>query len=144
MAELRGAGIITPDAQAAMARGLSGFTEAVIDRACNVLEMAPVEPFAPRMPTMSQMLEACRKESAEPETKSQFCGHCQHGRKRLGGVVVLCECVCPVCEGAGVVMVKPNGQPWDSRTDWKMDRCAKVCACRETQVARQGAYSEAS
>jgi len=136
-AELRGAGAPSPEALNAIVDGLSGFRQSVIDRACAELEITPpVDAYAPRMPTMAAILNACRRADTLGGTtqRSNFCRSCQHGRRRIGGEVIICDCTCRSCEGTGVVMVKPNGAQWDSRTDWKCDRVARACNCRSVML----------
>ena len=68
LVQLRGG---SPDGQviAAMASGLSGFSEAAIDKACTVLERNMGE-YESRMPPLAMILDACRASLNEKQAES--------------------------------------------------------------------------
>lgn len=134
MAELRGATLPSAAALNGLAAAVEGFSQAVIDKACSELTRTAFEPYAPRVVTELELLESCRKASTTVK-RSKYCGRCTDGRKRVGGEVVVCECVCPHCEGTGVVFVKANGHPYNPKTDWKEVALGKRCPCTVKQVS---------
>jgi len=88
----------------AYANALSGFTEAVIDQACQSLEHATRGEYEPAMPSMAKLEEACREAMREKKAVTRYCGRCSDGCIRHSdGVIRRCECACLLCDNSGFV-----------------------------------------
>lgn len=107
-----------------MVYGLEAFTRHEIETACAQLEITEPAPYAPRMPSLAELLAACRNAKAQRVSPSRFCGRCWNGHIRLGGEVVMCECCCRECGGSGYIFSVREGATF-----------ARLCECRKRAIA---------
>jgi hypothetical protein len=81
LAELRGAKPPSIDAVNALASSLAGFSESVVDQACETLENAPRGEYEAAMPTLAMLMDACRTAARVkvpgPEWGFYACGRCK-------------------------------------------------------------------
>lgn len=111
LAELRGAKAPSPDALKALASALSGFSDSVVEQACQTLERALVSEYESKMPSLATLMDACRGASRikTPPIEYGFyrCGRCKNTyaatKTPLGG--------CQAC-GFGVLtqIREPEGE----------------------------------
>jgi hypothetical protein len=135
MADVTQTPLQSSDVLTRLAGSISRFSQEVIDSAMTTLEDAPQGDFR-RLPTPHELVTACQN-AANAKTavrETRWCGRCTYGVIQSGREFVRCECDCAFCNNSGFVVVKKNGELYDSRVDWREDVYAKRCpnGCRAT------------
>lgn len=125
----------SPEALAALATALSGFSDDVLDRACAGLEQKAIDAYEPRMPTLSTLESACRA-AASGQKRTRWCGRCRMGLVRgSDGEIRYCPCDCALCHNSGWTTERRDVPKMPYAKASYAVRCPHGCAVTGSEAA---------